>query len=64
MNERETIQEILGHAKTVAVVGLSPKPGRPSSDIAQYLQEQGYRVIPVNFRNSGGKGILDGCCNS
>ena len=48
MNERETIQEILSHAKTVAVVGLSPKQGRPSSDIAQYLQEQGYRVIPVN----------------
>lgn len=48
MNEPGTIEEILRRTKTIAVVGLSPKPRRPSSDIAKYLQEQGYRVIPVN----------------
>jgi hypothetical protein len=48
MNEPELIEEILNQAKTVAVVGLSPKPGRPSGSIAAYLQNEGYRVIPVN----------------
>ncbi|MEK7681599.1 MAG: CoA-binding protein, partial [Chloroflexota bacterium] len=43
-----TIEEILKSSKTVAVVGLSPRPDRPSYDVARYLQEQGYRVIPVN----------------
>jgi uncharacterized protein len=32
----------------VAVVGLSAKPGRPSYQVAQYLQEHGYRIVPVN----------------
>ncbi len=48
MKEPELIQEILENAKTVAVVGFSPKPGRPSSNIAAYLKKHGYRVIPVN----------------
>jgi uncharacterized protein len=48
MNEPELIKEILRRAKTVAVVGLSPKPGRPSANIAAYLQQHGYRVFPVN----------------
>ena len=34
--------------KTVAVVGMSPKPERPSHYVALYLQENGYRIIPVN----------------
>ena len=34
--------------KTIAVVGLSPKPERPSHYVAKYLQDQGYRIIPVN----------------
>jgi predicted CoA-binding protein len=57
MNEPETIQEILNHMKTVAVVGFSPKPGRPSSDIAKYLQDHGYRVIPVNPKIEEGLGM-------
>lgn len=46
----DVIDRILGAAKTVAVVGLSDKPDRPSHDVARYLRENGYRVIPVNPR--------------
>ena len=48
MNEPETIQTILKTAKTIAVVGLSDKPGRPSLNVAHYLQQHGYRIVPVN----------------
>lgn len=41
-------QQILREIKTIAVVGLSNKPDRPSNEIASYLQERGYRIIPVN----------------
>lgn len=43
-----TIEEILKDTKTIAVVGLSDKPDRPSYGVAMYLQMQGYRIIPVN----------------
>ena len=43
-----TIEEILKQSRTVAVVGLSPRPERDSYDVARYLQENGYRIIPVN----------------
>src|SRR5689334_20323538 len=49
--ENATSQEIAGllrHAKTIAVIGASLKPERPSHWISVYLKEQGYRVIPVN----------------
>ena len=39
---------ILRTARTVAVVGLSPNPERPSHRVARYLQGQGYRIVPVN----------------
>lgn len=42
------IESILRNAKTIAVVGLSPRPTRTSHKIARYLQQVGYRVIPVN----------------
>ena len=48
MNEPETIQTILETAKTIAVVGLSDKPGRPSLNVARYMQQHGYRIVPVN----------------
>lgn len=42
------IEEVLRESKTVAVVGLSPRPNRPSHSVAAYLQRQGYRIVPVN----------------
>jgi predicted CoA-binding protein len=44
----EEIGEILKNYRVIAVVGLSPDPGRPSHQVAQYLQQHGYRIIPVN----------------
>ena len=44
----DVIDRILSAAKTVAVVGLSDKPDRPSHVVARYLRGKGYRVIPVN----------------
>jgi predicted CoA-binding protein len=42
------ISEILSNTKTIAVVGLSANPERPSYDVALYMQQQGFRIIPVN----------------
>jgi predicted CoA-binding protein len=42
------MRQILETAKTIAVVGLSDKPDRDSYHVAQYLQQRGYRIIPVN----------------
>jgi hypothetical protein len=43
----EDIKPLLNAAKTIAVVGLSPKPDRDSYQVAAYLQQHGYRVLPV-----------------
>jgi predicted CoA-binding protein len=44
----EELRSILGSARTIAVVGLSSKPSRPSHEVAAYLQGKGYRIVPVN----------------
>jgi hypothetical protein len=44
----EHIREILEKFKTLAVVGLSSKPSRPSYGVAAYMKAHGYRIIPVN----------------
>lgn len=49
--------DILSHCRTIAVVGLSPKPERASFDVARYMQTQGYRIIPIN-PNAGAADIL------
>ena len=46
--EDRELRALLGEARTIAVVGLSSKPDRPSHDVASYLQEHGYRIVPVN----------------
>jgi predicted CoA-binding protein len=54
--QSDAIAGILKQAKTIAVVGLSPSPLRPSYGVAAYLQQQGYRIIPVNPNISGALG--------
>ena len=44
----DDIAALLKSAKTIAVVGLSPKPERPSYSVSAYMQGHGYRIIPVN----------------
>ena len=46
--QTDPITDLLKRAKTIAVVGLSSSPLRPSHGVAAYLQTQGYRIIPVN----------------
>ena len=48
INDPETIKKILDDCRTIAVVGLSSDPRRPSNDVASYMQRRGYRIIPVN----------------
>lgn len=47
---KESMKDVLSRAKTIAVVGLSDNPERTSHQIAAYLQQQGYQIIPVNPR--------------
>jgi len=46
--ETDPITELLKRSKTIAVVGLSDNPLRPSHGVSAYMQAQGYRIIPVN----------------
>jgi len=43
-----TVEEILRNSRTVAIVGLSSNPERPSNVVSRYLKEHGYKIIPVN----------------
>ena len=44
----EDIADLLRNARTIAMVGASDRPDRPSNGVMKFLQDQGYRVIPVN----------------
>ena len=46
--QNDAIAHILKHHRTIAVVGLSPNPQRDSYEVAEYMQAQGWRIIPVN----------------
>jgi uncharacterized protein len=48
----DEIGELLGWMKTIAVVGLSSDPMRPSFGVSQYMQRKGHRIIPVNPNES------------
>jgi len=50
------IAKVLKNYRTIAVVGMSDKPDRPSYDVADYLKSNGYRIIPVNPRIAGALG--------
>ena len=50
LKQTDPIDELLSRAKTIAVVGLSGSPMRPSHGVAAYLQAAGYTILPVNPR--------------
>jgi len=58
MNEPGLADELLRSARTIAVVGYSPRPDRPSNSVSEYLRASGYRMIPVNPALRGA--IVDG----
>lgn len=49
----EDIADLLSSARTIAVVGASDRPSRPSHGVMRFLQDHGYRVIPVNPQITG-----------
>lgn len=53
MTSDSEIRDILTSVKTIALVGWSPKPDRPSHGVAAFLKAHGYRVIPVNPGQAG-----------
>lgn len=52
INSPEAIQQILADCRNIAVVGLSANPIRPSYGVSRYMQQHGYRIIPVNPNES------------
>ena len=53
MIDDPTLRDLLTRVRTIALVGWSPKPDRPSHRVAAYLKARGYRVIPVNPGQAG-----------
>jgi len=59
--DNQTIDTLLAESRVIAVVGMSPKPDRPSHYVAEYLQQHGYRVIPVNPAAAGTQILGEHC---
>ncbi|NMM81314.1 CoA-binding protein [Acidovorax sp. SRB_14] len=60
-HDNTSIAALLRSCRTIAVVGLSPRPERDSHHVAEYLQQQGYRIVPVNPM-AAGQSILGEPC--
>ena len=58
MNGAALINELLTGERTIAVVGYSTDPTRPSNSVSRYLRSKGFRIVPVNPRLRGA--IVDG----
>jgi len=61
MTPPDPIGELLKRGKTIAVVGLSRNPLRPSHGVTAYMQSHGYRIIPVNPQIEECLAALDHC---
>lgn len=61
--QSHSIPEILANSRTIAVVGMSSNPARASHEVAEYLQRNGYRIIPVNPAYAGTQ-ILGETCHA
>lgn len=59
--DADAIRALLTETRTIAVVGLSTKPERPSYGVAKYLQLHGYRIIPVNPSHAGEQILGERC---
>src|SRR4051812_38834285 len=53
LSREQDIAELLSNARTIAVVGASDRPNRPSYGVMRFLQDHGYRVLPVNPQIAG-----------
>ncbi|MGI4847567.1 MAG: CoA-binding protein [Janthinobacterium lividum] len=60
-SQDQTIAQLLADSRTIAVVGLSPKPDRPSFGVSRYMQSHGYRIIPVNPGHAGSTILGEHC---
>jgi predicted CoA-binding protein len=58
MNDSALIHDLLTGARTIAVVGYSIDPTRPSNSVSRYLRGQGFRIVPVNPKLRGA--VIDG----
>ncbi|HET9808541.1 MAG TPA: CoA-binding protein [Candidatus Limnocylindria bacterium] len=58
MNDSALIHDLLTGARTIAVVGYSTDPTRPSNSVSRYLRGQGFRIVPVNPKLRGA--VIDG----
>lgn len=56
LTQTDEIKQLLERSKTIAVVGLSSSPLRPSYGVSAYMQTHGYRIIPVNPQINGALG--------